>query len=90
MSPASWNALSEEDQKILTEAMGEVERSERALSRRMDQEVIQTLESKGMEVTYPDKAPFVAQTQSVRERFGENFKDILARIETAGKAEVKK
>lgn len=90
MSPSTWNALSTEDQKILTDAMREVEITERTLSREMDQEAIRTLESKGMKVTYPDTAPFIVQTQSVREKFGESFKDILARIEAAGETEVTK
>lgn len=81
MSPQTWNALSPEDQQIFKECAEEAGLSERELSRKMDVEAITTLESKGMTVTYPDKAGFVEASQSVRDQFGEQYKEILAEIE---------
>ncbi len=63
MSPKTWNALSPEDQKIITDCMAQANLDERALSRRMDKEAIAILEQKGMKVTYPDKQLFIERTQ---------------------------
>jgi tripartite ATP-independent transporter DctP family solute receptor len=83
MAPSVWNSLSEEDQKILTEAMEEIEVSERELSRQMDKEAISTLESQGMKVTNPDKDEFIKATQTVRDEYGKDFKDVLDRVAAA-------
>lgn len=83
MSPSVWNSLGEENQKIITEAMDEVEVSERELSRQMEQEALETLQSEGMNVTYPDKSEFITATQSVRDEYGKDYADILSRIEAA-------
>lgn len=83
MSPSVWASLGEENQQIITEAMEEIEVSERELSRQMEEEAIATLESEGMSVTYPDKAEFIAATQSVRDEYGKDYADILSRVEAA-------
>lgn len=83
MAPATWEKLGEANQKILMEAMEEVEVSERELSRQMDEEAIATLESQGMVVTYPDKAEFIEATQKVRDEYGKDYADILSRVEAA-------
>lgn len=83
VSPRTWNALSEEDRQILTECMKEEEVEERIRSRQMDEEAIATLESKGMVVTYPDKQPFIEQTESVREKYGAEYMEMLDRIKQA-------
>ena len=83
MSPSVWNSLGEENQKIINEAMAEVEISERELSRQMEQEALETLQSEGMNITYPDKAEFISATQSVRDEYGKDYADILSRVETA-------
>lgn len=84
-APKVWNALSDEDKKILNDAMAQASIDERALSRKMDKEAITNLESKGMKVTYPDKAPFIAKTQSVRDKYGADFKDISEKIKALAK-----
>ena len=78
-----WNSLGEENQKIINEAMAEVEISERELSRQMEQEALETLQSEGMNITYPDKAEFISATQSVRDEYGKDYADILSRVEAA-------
>ena len=83
MSPSVWNSLGEENQKIINEAMAEVEISERELSRQMEQEALETLQSEGMNITYPDKAEFISATQSVRDEYGKDYADILSRVEAA-------
>lgn len=83
MAPKTWEALNEEDQKIITECMEEANRAERELSRTMDKEAITTLESKGMTVTYPDKTDFIKETQNVRDSYGVDYKETLDRIAEA-------
>ena len=46
----------------------------------MDKAAIDTLESKGMKVTRPDKKEFIADTQAVRDMFGASYKETLDRI----------
>ncbi len=83
MAPAVWNSLPEGDQNILKDAMAEVEIYERELSRQMDGEAVKTLESHGMTVTYPDKKDFIEATQTIRDQYGAEYKDILERIKAA-------
>lgn len=83
MSPKTWKSLSEEDQQIFTDTMAEASVSERELSRQMDAEAIETLESKGMVVTYPDKQGFIDATQSVRDQYGSEYAEIIERVEAA-------
>lgn len=83
MAPKTWNALTEEDQKIIEECMNEANLAERELSRLMDTEAITTLESKGMTVTYPDKTELIRETQSVRDTYGADYKETLDKIEAA-------
>ena len=83
MSPSVWNSLGEANQKIINDAMAEVEISEREVSRQMEQEAMETLQSKGMNITYPDKAEFISTTQSVRDEYGKDYADVLSRVEAA-------
>lgn len=81
MSPSRWASLPAEDQKIIMECVDEAGKFERDLSRKMDTEAIETLKSKGMAVTTPDKAGFVEKSKSVREKYGKKFADTLAKME---------
>ncbi len=81
MSPARWASISPEDQKIFMETLDEANQFERELSRKMDTEAVETLKSKGMTVTTPDKAGFVEKSQAVREKYGQRFADTLKKIE---------
>ena len=47
----------------------------------MDKEAIFTLESKGMNVTYPNKQGFIQKSAIVREKYGATFKDLLDKIQ---------
>ena len=81
MSPKTWDRLSPEDQKLITDCMNKASLDERALSRKMDKEAITTLESKGMVVTYPDKAPFIERSKPVRDFYSKDFPELAAQIE---------
>lgn len=81
MSPGRWNSLSAEDQKIIQECVAEAGVHVRELTRKMDKEAIETLKAKKMEVTYPDKQPFIEKTQPVREKYGKRFAATLEKIQ---------
>lgn len=83
MSPKTWESLTPEDREIITDCMAEANAAERAMSRAMDKAAIKTLEEKGMQVTYPDKKEFIADTQSVRDMFGARYRETLAQIAAA-------
>lgn len=85
MSPKTWENLSPEDQKLLTECMNQASLDERALSRKMDKEAIVTLESKGMKVTYPDKTMFIEKSKPVRDFYGKDFPELAAKISELAK-----
>ena len=81
MAPKTWDRLSPEDQKLITDCMNKASLDERALSRKMDKEAITTLESKGMVVTYPDKSLFIERSKPVREFYSKDFPELAAKIE---------
>lgn len=83
MAPKTWESLTPEDQALITSCMAEANVAERVLSRAMDKAAIDTLESKGMKVTRPDKTEFIADTQAVRDMFGANYKETLERVAQA-------
>lgn len=83
MAPKTWESLTPEDQALITACMAQANIAERTLSREMDKAAIDTLESKGMKVTRPDKKEFIADTQAVRDMFGANYKETLDRIAQA-------
>ena len=81
MAPQTWNALSPEDQAIFRQAAAEAGAFGRILGRQMGEEALETLESQGMTITWPDRSGFIEASQSVRDTHGERFHDILLQIE---------
>jgi TRAP-type transport system periplasmic protein len=65
ISEISWQALSPEHQRILTEAATEARDYERNLSQEADRELEAALNQAGMAVTHPDKTPFVEAVAGV-------------------------
>ena len=82
VSPATWASIPPADQKIIQDCLDEAGLFERELSRRMDAEAVDTLKSKGMAVTYPDKAGFVEKSRAVREKYGQRFAGTLKKMES--------
>lgn len=80
MSPATWSALGEENQKIFKEVVMECGLQERELSRKMDKEAIAQLQEQGMTVTYPDKQQFVEAASSLYGEWEQEYGDIMAKI----------
>jgi TRAP-type transport system periplasmic protein len=65
VSETSWQSLSPEHQRILTEAATEARDHERKLSQKADRELEDALRQEGMAVTHPDKTPFVEAVAGV-------------------------
>lgn len=47
----------------------------------MNDEGVENLKAKGMKVTYPDKAPFIAKSQVVRDKYGSKYAATIKKIE---------
>lgn len=80
MSPATWNSLGEEYQKIFKDVMAECNISERELSRQMDEEAIDQLKEQGMTVTYPDKQEFVDAASDLYSEWEEQYGSVISEI----------
>lgn len=80
MSPATWNSLGEEYQKIFKDVMAECNISERELSRQMDEEAIDQLKEQGMTVTYPDKQEFVDAASGLYSEWEEQYGSVISEI----------
>lgn len=80
MSPATWASLGDEYQEIFMKVAEECALSERELSRSMDEEAIDELQSQGMKITYPDKQEFIDKASDLYTEWDEEYGDILTRI----------
>lgn len=65
ISEITWQTLSPEHKKIITEAASQARDYERGLSLKADQELEAACAKEGMTVTHPDKAPFAEAVASV-------------------------
>ena len=65
ISEITWQTLSPEQQKIITDAAAQARDYERELSLKADQELEAACAKEGMTVTHPDKAPFVEAVAAV-------------------------
>ena len=65
ISEITWQSLSPEQQKIITEAAAQARDYERELSLKADQELEAACAKEGMVITRPDKAPFAEAVAAV-------------------------
>ncbi len=65
ISEITWQTLSPEHQKIISDAATEAKAYERKISMEADQQLEAECQKAGMVVTHPDKAPFVAAVAGV-------------------------
>jgi tripartite ATP-independent transporter DctP family solute receptor len=65
ISEITWQSLTPEQQKIVTEAAAAARDYERELSLKADQELEAACAKEGMVITHPDKAPFAEAVASV-------------------------
>lgn len=81
MSEAKWNKLSPEDQKILKEAMKEVEKFNRASAEKADNEALAAAKKAGVTITeVPNKAEWQNAVKPLYEKYGAEFKALLDSI----------
>lgn len=82
-SEITWNKLSTDDQAIIKEAFAESVPFFEDLSDKKDAEYLQTIKDAGVEVVDVDVAEWQTACQSVYDKYGEEFADIIADIKNA-------
>ena len=87
ISESFWQGLSDEDKALMVRAN---EESTKVIEDMLPQEqetILAEMEAAGVTVTYPDKAPFIAATQSVRDELGTEIwgEDVYKQIAEIGK-----
>lgn len=81
ISKSLWDSLSPEDQEIIMESALEAQDYERGLIRQMDEECIELLKEKGMEVIEVDKQAWFEAMQPVYEEYkAEIGEDVIQRV----------
>jgi tripartite ATP-independent transporter DctP family solute receptor len=80
VSSKLWDGMTPDEQKILEELFKENSVYERETAREAANKCIEQLKEVGVEITYPDKQPFIDKLANLRERLAEPFGDIVSRI----------
>uniref|UniRef100_UPI0002559034 TRAP transporter substrate-binding protein DctP n=1 Tax=Oceanicola sp. S124 TaxID=1042378 RepID=UPI0002559034 len=70
VSESFWQGLSEEDRALMVRANEESSAVIEALLPQEQEKILAEMEAAGVTVTYPDKAPFIEATKSVRDELG--------------------
>lgn len=73
ISKTTFDKFDADTQKILIDSAKEAAVFERNLIKEMDEELLALLKEAGMEITYPDKAPFQEACKSVYEKYESKF-----------------
>ena len=73
MSKKFYDGLPEEYQKIIDEASVESTRLERRLYAEWEEERLEDLKDEGVNVTYPDKEPFMERAQQVYDKYADEI-----------------
>ena len=81
LSLAKFNSLSPEFQKIFLDTALEVTQYERSLIRNSEAEQVELIKKAGLEVTYPDKAPFLEATKQVYDKYLEKYPEWKSIVE---------
>jgi TRAP-type C4-dicarboxylate transport system substrate-binding protein len=77
-----WDTLSEEHQNLIREAAVLTTQKERELWEAMEGKAMEDLKALGVQINDDvDKAAFIEATAPVREKFGAQYAELLARIE---------
>ncbi len=69
MGKRAWDRLSATDQKAIKDAANEATQLQRRLSKEADEKLLTELKSKGVTVDTVDRAPFIAATKSVYDKW---------------------
>ncbi|MBD3289325.1 DctP family TRAP transporter solute-binding subunit [candidate division KSB1 bacterium] len=78
ISTHAWNKLTEQQQQILQTAVDESIEYQRKLWKKTETEILKILKKEGVQIYYPEKAPFRTAVSSVYESFeGTSFYDLI-------------
>lgn len=81
ISESTWNKLSPDDQKLIKDAMKQVEKFNRENSDKADKEALEQAKKKGAVITeIPDKTEWQNAVKPLYEKYGAEFKDLLNKI----------
>ncbi|WP_319412498.1 TRAP transporter substrate-binding protein [uncultured Cohaesibacter sp.] len=86
ISAPFWDSLSEADQAVLIEANEASTAVVEKLLPEQAEQYLQVMKDAGVTISYPDKAPFIEATQSVRDELGTKAwgKDVYEQIKEIG------
>ena len=76
-----WDTLSKEDQTAILEAAEEAGRMVRKMSMESDAELFEKMKAFGIQFNDVDKAPFVAKTQPVYDKWAKQYPDFVKLIQ---------
>jgi tripartite ATP-independent transporter DctP family solute receptor len=81
MSMRTWNKLTPEQQKVVSESALEAAKHNRSIDNEMEAEWLQSLKDKGMQVSEPDLSLFRDAVKSVYEKYEQEYgKDLIQSI----------
>ncbi len=80
-SKAKWNKLSAEDQQLMLKLAKEAQDEQRQLWATYNQESLDKMKAGGVNIQDIDRDYFYKATQSVRDSFGKDYKELIERIE---------
>ncbi|NDW01981.1 TRAP transporter substrate-binding protein [Salipiger sp. PrR002] len=87
ISESFWQGLSDEDKALMVRANEESTKVIEEMLPQEQEKILSEMEAAGVTVTYPDKAPFIEATQSVRDELGTEIwgEDVYKQIAEIGK-----
>ncbi|MEM7548616.1 MAG: TRAP transporter substrate-binding protein [Bacteroidota bacterium] len=78
----TWKRLSEQERKWISEAAKESARFQRVVWNKSEKECLEKMIEEGVEVSYPDKAPFSTKIEAMFDKYSgrEDFVELIERI----------
>jgi tripartite ATP-independent transporter DctP family solute receptor len=77
-----WDTLSKDDQKAIQEAAIEAGKLNRQLSMNSDAELRKKMTAAGIQFNEVDKAPFIAKTKPVYDKWSKQYPDLVKLVQT--------
>ncbi len=84
MSLRTWNALSEQDRKIIQMAAIAAQELQRRLWLKDEQIALQKVKESGCKIYHPDKAAFIKAVQPVYKKYASKYMDLIKKIQEMG------
>jgi len=80
IAESTWNQLTTEQQQIVREAAEHSAQADRESNRQQTNDLIDKLEEQGMQINYPDTAPFAEATALVADGYDMVYGDMIERL----------